>query len=405
MRRTSLDRNLVKAVVSRPNIACPLFRLLTAVSRPDLLPMMLLIARVVLAEAVKAPRAKPLVGILKSFVQKHENRDLSLMRATAASENPEKMLGETALSRLEATGRVLLESQSLRVHGTQNLVQALSTLLQTSDNRKGLLIDWLVELEPEIVSTSASAQLDLLFSRGEFMCRPFLLTLLAHHASWATLHHCTKRLLDPAVVSKNDPSAVLDFLIALTCNPKLLQGREKCTPKHGAIEDILGLPLSQLLCIADYIVEEAVQLNDVKVAVDKMNLRLSLLAPHADQETLSALVKHLSENAGKPTGKQSEMCRQLLVQLYLRVPSIITQLSESELTKYLSNSPISVMGSSVLDSMSHTLLTALTATPPSKDWQKRAGDLELATRKMAATHPLLVLRFSVLRVTVRLSMN
>uniref|UniRef100_A0A1B6EU77 Uncharacterized protein n=1 Tax=Cuerna arida TaxID=1464854 RepID=A0A1B6EU77_9HEMI len=392
MRRTSLDRSLVRAVVSRPHIACPLFRLLTAVSRPDLLPMMLLVARVVLTEALRAPRAKPLVGILKSFIQKHENRDLSLMRATASTENPKKMLGETALSRLEATGRVLLESQSLRVHGTQNLVQALSTLLQTSDNRKGLLIDWLVELEPEIVSTSASAQLDLLFSRGEFMCRPFLLTLLAHHASWATLHHCTKRLLDPAVVSKNDPSAVLDFLIALTCNPKLLQGREKYTPKHGAIEDILGLPLAQLLCIADYIVEEAVQLNDVKVAVDKMNLRLSLLAPHADQETLSALIKHLSENAGKPTGKQSEMCRQLLVQLYLRVPSIITQLSESELTKYLSNSPVSVMGSSVLDSMSHTLLTALTATPPSKDWQKRAGDLELATRKMAATHPLLVLR-------------
>lgn len=45
---------------------------------------------------------------------------------------------------------------------------------------------------------------------------------------------------------RNDPSAVLDFLIALTCNPKLLQGREKYSPKHGAVEDILGLPIPQV---------------------------------------------------------------------------------------------------------------------------------------------------------------
>lgn len=53
---------------------------------------------------------------------------------------------------------------------------------------------------------------------------------------------------------------------------------------------------------------------------------------------------------------------------------------------------VPVMGSSVLDSMSHTLLTALTATPPSKDWVRKSQDLDLAARKMTATHPLLVLR-------------
>lgn len=58
----------------------------------------------------------------------------------------------------------------------------------------------------------------------------------------------------------------------------------------------------QLLCIADYIVEEAVKQDDTKEAVDKMNLRLSLLAPHADQNTLSALIAHLNTNAAKATG-------------------------------------------------------------------------------------------------------
>lgn len=54
--------------------------------------------------------------------------------------------------------------------------------------------------------------------------------------------------------------------------------------------------------------------------------------------------------------------------------------------------PVTVTGSSTMDPMSHTLLTALTATPPVKDWSRRSQELELATRKMAATHPLLFLR-------------
>lgn len=47
---------------------------------------------------------------------------------------------------------------------------------------------------------------------------------------------------------------------------------------------------------------------------------------------------------------------------------------------------------SVLDRISHTILTALAATPHAKDWGRRSQELELAARKMADTHPLLVLR-------------
>lgn len=69
---------------------------------------------------------------------------------------------ETPLSRLEASGCSLVEAQSLRLHGPQPLVQALSTLLLgdklTAENRKGLFIDWLVQLEPEIIGVSSSTQ-------------------------------------------------------------------------------------------------------------------------------------------------------------------------------------------------------------------------------------------------------
>lgn len=95
MKRTSSDKNFVKAIVSRTNIACPLFRLLTSISREDLLSTVLLIARVVLSEAQKAPQAKPLVGILKSFIKSHGNKNLSSPKASSfivstSSENPNK---------------------------------------------------------------------------------------------------------------------------------------------------------------------------------------------------------------------------------------------------------------------------------------------------------------------------
>jgi integrator complex subunit 1 len=68
---------------------------------------------------------------------------------------------------------------------------------------------------------------------------------LTHQASWGTLHRCLENLL--AECNENyDPTAVLDFLRALTYHPKLWQGREKCTPKHHSPEDILGLTPPQV---------------------------------------------------------------------------------------------------------------------------------------------------------------
>ena len=49
-------------------------------------------------------------------------------------------------------------------------------------------------------------------------------------------------------------------------------------------------------------------------------------------------------------------------------------------------------GVSVLDSLSHTLLSSIGATRNGKDWVARMRDFEVALRKMAATHPMLLLR-------------
>lgn len=47
---------------------------------------------------------------------------------------------------------------------------------------------------------------------------------------------------------------------------------------------------------------------------------------------------------------------------------------------------------SAVDILSHTLLSALTSTPRIKDWSRRSMDLNVCARKLASTHPILILR-------------
>jgi integrator complex subunit 1 len=109
-------------------------------------------------------------------------------------------------------------------------------------------------------SPSAENAISHLGSSAVQSCRPYLLTLLTHRAGWATLHHCLQNLLAECG-QKYDPTAVLDFLWALTCNPKLWQGREKFTPKHHSPEDILGLTSAQVWLQVIACVDWAVQVN------------------------------------------------------------------------------------------------------------------------------------------------
>uniref|UniRef100_A0A1B6DA21 Uncharacterized protein n=1 Tax=Clastoptera arizonana TaxID=38151 RepID=A0A1B6DA21_9HEMI len=394
LKKTTSDKNFVKTVASLPHIACPLFRLLTTVTQPDLLATLLVIVKIILVEV----KSKPLIAILKGFLRKHESRNSVLIRSMASTDNPKEVFEQTPLSRLEAVGNSFVESQVLGVHGTENLVEALANLLISDESvqpsRTGQFIDWFVQLEPEIIGASVNHQVHLLFSRGVETCRPYLLTLLTHRASWATLHRCVNLLLSPGAVKMYEPSAVLDFLHALTCNPKLWQGREKYSPKHRIVDDILYLTVPQLLCVADYIVEEGLLLvNKTTAILDRMNLHLSLFS-HCivNENIIVSIVKHLCDSCLANSGQRSEMCKQLLLQLYLSVPSIITKRSGKEISLLLGTTRFNTAGSSVLDRMSHTLLTALSATPYSKDWSRRSQELDLATRKMTATHPLLVLR-------------
>lgn len=397
LKKVTCDKIFVQLVVSKSRFACPFFRLLMTVANPDLVATFLVIAKILYSEASKNARAKPLAALLKEFIGKREKRDVSLLRSMASTEDPKKVFEETPITRLESVGNTLLESSRLRVQGTDSLVEATVSLLMKSKSDQegvtGLLIDWLVRLEPEIVGACTDQQMMLLFSREIDTCRPYLLTLLTHQASWTTLHNCTSLLLTVPTFAQYNATTVLDFLHAITCNPKLWKGRERYVPKHRHPEDILCLPLPQLLRVTEYIVEEGVTIGRAEEVLDKMNSRLSFLVVYDDNEVVvKEIVNHIKQHTVKSSGDHRQMWQQLLALLYLHIPRIIQQISQSYIDKYLVSSPVTITGSSAMDAMSHTLVTALTATPPVKDWSRRSQELELATRKMAATHPLLLLR-------------
>lgn len=400
LKRLSSDRQLLDTVAARTHFSCPLFRLLTTVNSEELVTVLLVICKIV----QDSPKCSSLLAaILKAFAKKHQHKEMTVIANTSAYAAPVQALEKCPPSELERVGRKVLESNA----GKAVMVEAVGKLMRLVPQRlpnftTGLLIDWLIQIEPEIISSSTDFQMRVLFSRldnEEFIsvktCRPYLLTLLIHQASWSTLHLCMNGLLKDAMVSRYDPTAVLDFLTALTRSPKLWQGRDKYLPKHYQPEDILNLSSNQIICVADYIVEEAILMNDKKESLDKMNHRIQLLSQCIVEDEVymtSCLVRHLHTVTSHCTGIRNEMCRQLMMLLYLRVPSLISQATDVNLERYLDSTLVSGSVNSVLDRISHTILTALTATPHAKDWARRSQELELAARKMASTHPLLVLR-------------
>lgn len=111
---------------------------------------------------------------------------------------------------------------------------------------------------------------------------------------------------------------------------------------------------------------------------------------------LQLLLRCLGNNASyivKSLLQQSEediYARELLLMIYMSLPSAgqndiqIKQDMCAEI--YSKNCP------STIDEISHCLLSALSSTSRSKDWIKKSQDLEMCSRKLASTHPVLVLR-------------
>lgn len=357
----------------------------------------------------------PILSILQDFANMQSSKDHQRKELVALTKNrdPLTILGKTDQLNLERVGRKLLD-KCLKQQNNDVLVEAMAKLLVSDSNegvikpRTGLLIDWLASVEPELIGTCTNLQMKLLFAKttvniktdnsvvSSHACRPYLLTLLTHRASWATLYKCVGHLLDKCD-DGYDPTAVLDFLWALTCNPKLWQGRDKFTPKHYVPEDILLLSNQQLLNLITYLVAEAVVIcnrQNRKAALNQMEGRLDLLlhCVSTEEKLICSVVKHLAVQMEDADGVHSDMAHQFLLHMYMKIPKVICYLDVSQSKKFVRDAKITDWTGSVLDCTSHSLLTALAATPRQKSWNSKSQEFEVCARKMAAVHPILVLR-------------
>lgn len=132
-----------------------------------------------------------------------------------------------------------------------------------------------------------------------------------------------------------------------------------------------------------YILEEA---NTTEENWDKaIESRLPLLLQSIQNYARSVVDWLLSQ------ANENYKASLLLLMLYISLPFIRKYMKASKMD-YFSEAAFYRTSSGCIDVISHTLLSALTATSKTKDWSKKSQDLDVCARKLTATHPELVLR-------------
>ncbi|XP_045473416.1 integrator complex subunit 1 [Harmonia axyridis] len=219
----------------------------------------------------------------------------------------------------------------------------------------------------------------IIFRRKNVSCRPFFMSLALQKDSWQNLHNLMQYIFEQDV-SNICPVSALDYLTALSQSPKLWQGRDKAFSKHDQFDDVLKLDFNQLTLVVQFILEEAkLQKENWKTKMEfRLQLLLKCIGTHAPQ-----IVKSLLESS-------DERSQELMLLIYMSLPAAGQGLVNEKLN--LSKEAYSKNCPSAVDQLSHTLLSALTATPRVKDWNRKSADLNVCARKLASTHPILILR-------------
>uniref|UniRef100_A0A669B766 Integrator complex subunit 1 n=1 Tax=Oreochromis niloticus TaxID=8128 RepID=A0A669B766_ORENI len=397
--------------------------------------------------------AGPLKTLLRSFAgqnsHKHRLSDvrtgfLHLAEALAYRRDTEVPLraiiamlktGEKCNAEPELVGKVLqglMEVKSpyleellslLMTVGTQNgtagsVAMVISLLLQESEERagvqvegvvtnsglsSGLLVDLLEHLDPEVTSVCPDLQQKLLVLGLSHQRRPYLLALLTHQSNWSTLLQCISALLSKRRDYKLDPSSALDFLWACSHIPRIWQGRDQKIPQKKTEKFVLRLSSEELISLMDLILSESElnshdTLHNDKNSVDQapcslIQSRLPLLHSYCNGnlEDIKKVSEYLINCSKKwEDSAMSKRCQNLLLQIYLHFPEVIQHVALPEST--FSSGGAADGSTCKLDVLVHRLVTLLADIGDSKSAESRVSDANLACRKLAVSHPVLLLR-------------
>eukprot|EP00063_Salmo_salar_P084358 XP_014059193.1 PREDICTED: integrator complex subunit 1-like [Salmo salar] len=210
--------------------------------------------------------------------------------------------------------------------------------------------------------------------------------------------------------SRLDPSSALDFLWACSHIPRIWQGRDQKTPQKQTDTFVLRLNPEELISLVDLIMSES-ELNsrgdssppanapgNAKSTLDHTSCsliqsRLPLLHSccHGDLERVKKVSEYLINCTKKwEDGVMSKRCQNLLLQLYLHFPEVIQHVTLPDAT--LSSEGAADGTTCKHDVLVHRLVTLLGDTGDTKSAENRMSDANLACRKLAVSHPVLLLR-------------
>ncbi|KAK7174477.1 hypothetical protein R3I93_001635 [Phoxinus phoxinus] len=327
-----------------------------------------------------------------------------LMTIGTENGNPGNTAGPVAMV-------ISLLLQETEERGVKMEVDSKMTESKKPGSCSGLLVDWLELLDPEVTSVCSDLQQKLLFAQNKVKSsgvsvapsyRPYLLALLTHQSNWSTLHQCISSLLNKPREQRLDPTSALDFLWACSHIPRIWQGRDQKTPQKRTEQFVLKLCSEELISLVDLILSESeLSCRDSatsKSALDQVSCsllqsRLPLLHSclHSDLDNVKKVSEYLISCVKKwGDSIMSKRCQTLLLQIYLHFPEVIQHIRLPKAT--LSAEGAADGSTCKLDILVHRLITLLADTGDSKSAENRVSDANLACRKLAVSHPVLLLR-------------
>lgn len=337
-------------------------------------------------QVMKVENCPMLFQILFNKRKNYIKNEKEHTKQAVVKQDLEQVLQLSNLTELQTKGVQLLNDLIKNNAKTENLVEVITSTLKSSatikseNDKNGLLIDWLADMDSELMMSTRNNQLDLLFSRLLPQFRFYLLSLLSHQASWLTLHSIVSKLLRE-FNSEYDSTSVIQFIAALIRNPKLWQGREKNTSKHYRIEYVLCFDENQVRVLTDYI------LSEDNLDAEKLSARLSILLQCVPLEKLD--LKKLVSYVRNHSTAEPKLKQQFLQQLYLNVPPMkFTVVDLGDV--YLAN--VNDIPNCETDKVTNNIMTAISSLSVTKDFQMMSQNMELLLRKLAASHPSLILR-------------
>lgn len=290
---------------------------------------------------------------------------------------------------IESFAHQNLNLKNLKQSKLAALIDCMAVMLKEdseklSVNKSGIIVDWLVQFDSELIRTNQDVQVSLLFGKHIQVYRPYFLSLLIHQANWSTIAIALEKLLNQCNSGIYDPSSVLDFVDAIIRNPKLWQGRDKAVAKHEQIEYVLTLDNDKIRAFIDYILRE----EEILIAAleSKMNERVSLLlnCVNPKEISLKMIRDHLESSILEKRVKDKFMQR-----LYMHIPHMFIAPCQDAVANM---DPITDTLGCTSDKWAHNIITIISSLSNKRDFEALSQDVELTLRKMAATHPVLLLR-------------